>query len=294
MLKKRIFSGLSLATVMIISFFWASDAGIFIFVTACGFWLIGGLNEFFSMTKAIGYKGYPKLASATGLLMLIATVISALYCTPIISLHLENFIIALFILTGFLRIFGKDDLKDGFIQHMISIAGLIYICWSLNFLPKIYFIEGLQMNGRYLTFFLVLVTKISDVGAFAAGTITSKSSRGNHKMLPRLSPKKSWEGFVGGLVASSITAVILVVSMGDALYINAEQVISVPTAIILGCTFASLGFIGDIAESILKRSSKFKDSGTFFPGLGGFLDVLDSLILVAPLFYSYLAIVSHL
>ena len=151
-----------------------------------------------------------------------------------------------------------------------------------------------MLPGRCLVLYLIAVTKCSDIGAFFTGTISGKlMSGGNHKIAPSLSPGKSWEGFFGGIAFSVGIALLLLNLLGDDLRIIGKDgvrvdVITVPVAVITGALFATLGFFGDIAESVLKRSSGQKDSGNTIPGMGGVLDVVDSLVLVSPLFYCYL------
>jgi phosphatidate cytidylyltransferase len=101
--------------------------------------------------------------------------------------------------------------------------------------------------------------------------------KGNHKILPSISPKKSWEGTIAGLVGSVLMSVVL----WKYLQISGANAI-VP--IVFGVFLFIGGFAGDLAESSLKRICNVKDSGTLVPGMGGVLDVLDSLLLNAPVF----------
>ena len=156
---------------------------------------------------------------------------------------------------------------------------------------RIYFGEGIGMSGRYLLVYMVLVTKCSDIGAYCTGMTTHKLSGGkNHKIAPRLSPGKSWEGFIGGMVLSVVVALVLEKQLSEHLMFHGKDVITPYVAVGMGIIAASLGFIGDVCESIFKRTANVKDSGNTIPGMGVVLDVLDSLILVAPLYYLYLQV----
>ena len=125
---------------------------------------------------------------------------------------------------------------------------------------------------------LVLCTKASDTGGYIAGMLSNKLMKnGNHKIVPSISPKKSWEGTAGAALFS----------IGTALIFAACGVITLPTwGVCLFGFFAFLGsFGGDLTESQLKRAADIKDSAHWIPGMGGILDVIDSFIYNAPLFY---------
>ena len=155
-------------------------------------------------------------------------------------------------------------------------------------MPRLYAIEGDGMGGRWLLLFMVAVTKGTDVGAYAIGTWTARRPQGNHKMCPRLSPKKSWEGLAGGLALGLVVALALFWAFGDRFAVHGHAVLAWWSAALFGLLFAVLGLAGDLTESVLKRAAGVKDSGSL-PGLGGCLDVVDSLIFVTPLFYAYVS-----
>ncbi len=249
--------------------------------------LAAGLTEFFNMTEKIGFKGYTKMTILLGLLSFASIAIPAFggftHNLPILEL-----LLIIYLIFGFLRVFHEEH-KAGLTKLFVSLAGLVYIAWTLTFVAKIYFISGLEMSGRYLVLYLVAVTKFSDIGAFITGTLSHKLLKGgNHKIAPKLSPGKSWEGFIGGITFSIIIALLLKDLLGDKLYLNGNIVVDTTIAIVSGAVFATLGFVGDVAESALKRASGSKDSGNTIPGMGGVLDVVDSLTLVSPIFYCLL------
>ena len=133
----------------------------------------------------------------------------------------------------------------------------------------------LAPRGSWLLF-LCLVTKATDTGGYIVGTLTSKLPGGNHKIAPNISPKKSYEGFVGGLLLS--------LAVSFAFYFIAPQASwmwYLVSAVVL--SFGS--FYGDLTESAIKRVCAIKDSGSFVPGMGGAFDVLDSFIYNGLLFW---------
>ena len=287
MLKYRIMSGVTMGAILLTSIFVKGLPGSIAFIILNSIFLAGGLKEFFTMTEKIGMKGFTKMTIFVGLLSFYSVSFPKVFDFDLI-IPVNQLLIIIFIIFGFLRVFNEDH-KEGLTRLFVSIAGLIYIGWTLTFIGKIYFIEGNEMTGRYFVLYLIAVTKASDIGAFFTGTLSHKfMPGGNHKIAPKLSPGKSWEGFVGGVAASVGVAFLLKHLIGAELTLNNSQVITPIIAVITGAAFATLGFIGDVAESALKRASEMKDSGNTIPGMGGVLDVVDSLTLVSPLFYCLL------
>ena len=128
-------------------------------------------------------------------------------------------------------------------------------------------------GGAGLLLFLVLLTQLSDVAQYCCGKLF-----GRHKVAPRISPNKTWEGFVGGF---AVTAVL------SPLFAPWLTPFDVKEAMAAGILIAITGFVGDLAISALKRDLGIKDSGHLLPGHGGVLDRIDSLIFSAPLFFHF-------
>ena len=134
-----------------------------------------------------------------------------------------------------------------------------------------------RFNYYFLIF--VLLTKIGDIGAYVVGTVSSKLMKGgNHKMVPSISPGKSWEGAAGGLIITILLAIVF-----HYLFPQAKVVGSIPIAIMTGTLMFFGSMAGDLMESVLKRAAGVKDSGTTIPGIGGVFDLVDSLFVTAPL-----------
>jgi phosphatidate cytidylyltransferase len=157
-----------------------------------------------------------------------------------------------------------------------TLLGLMYVPYLLNFIQKINFFP--RVEGHYYLLYFVLITKFSDTGAYAVGSLI-----GRHKMIPRISPGKTWEGFAGAIVTSTIASLVFLHFFGSKM-----RGMSVIHGIILGITLSVTAVIGDLIESLFKREAGMKDSGHFFPGIGGILDLLDSLLFNAPIMYLYL------
>src|SRR6266496_1127843 len=138
-----------------------------------------------------------------------------------------------------------------------------------------------MISGQFYCLYLIAVTKFSDMGAYLTG-----SAIGKHLMSPHISAKKTWEGFFGALGLALFCSLILFKLMPGHLH-----ALTWTHATILGLLLGFGAIVGDLAESIIKRSTDVKDSGNLLPGIGGALDLLDSLLFTAPLMFFYLRLV---
>lgn len=127
---------------------------------------------------------------------------------------------------------------------------------------------------------MILVTKMSDTGAYFTGKLI-----GRHKLIPRISPGKTIEGTIGGFVAAIASAGLFFVTIGPRLFEELDQPLAVWQWSLYGALVAAAGMIGDLAESLIKRDLGRKDSSSWLPGLGGVLDIVDSLLFAAPVAY---------
>ena len=168
----------------------------------------------------------------------------------------------------------------------LTLFGLFYVPWPFSFVAKIVYltprIDG-HVTGHFYVLFLVLVTKFSDMGAYLTGSMIGK-----HPLVPHISPKKTWEGFFGALVFSTGGACGVLALRRDEL-----SFLTYTDAAILGLILGFAAIIGDLAESIVKRSADVKDSGKFLPGIGGALDLIDSILFTAPLLFFYLRFIKR-
>ncbi|HSQ91545.1 MAG TPA: phosphatidate cytidylyltransferase [Nitrospiraceae bacterium] len=167
----------------------------------------------------------------------------------------------------------EQTLKDG----AMTLFGVLYLSFTLGTLSM----TRLLPQGEWLIFFLLLVTWASDTGAYYVGTLC-----GRHPLAPRISPKKTIEGLVGGLITAIIVGYI-------ARWWFLPELSSLD-CVILAILLTFTGLWGDLTESVMKRSVGVKDSGGILPGHGGMLDRLDSLLFAAPAFYYYITLASRL
>ncbi len=183
----------------------------------------------------------------------------------------------LFLILGclflFLLQFSRANTNEALVGISLTLFGILYVSWFLSFLIKMRFLE----QGVYWIAYLLVVTKAGDIGAFCIGT-----PFGRHPLIAHISPKKSVEGFVGALAASMLASVLF----NQALSLGFGPV----HALVLGLLIGVIGQIGDLSESLMKRSCAAKDSGALLPGMGGVLDAVDSILFTTPIFYFHLKV----
>ncbi len=169
------------------------------------------------------------------------------------------------------RLFSRRPVEGALEDIAVTLFGIFYVALLFSFQVSIH----AGSPGKKWLVFLYLVIWASDTGAYYVGT-----AFGKHRLYERISPKKSIEGLLGGVSASVLVAVLcklwLVPSLG------------IIEAAVLGAVLALAGTVGDLAESLIKRSAGVKDSGTIIPGHGGILDRMDSMLFAAPVLFFYL------
>ena len=133
--------------------------------------------------------------------------------------------------------------------------------------------------GLWAFLMFVFVIKASDIGAFTVGRLL-----GRHKLAPRLSPAKTWEGLGGAMLFAALVA---------AVFAGLTDLMSWPMGLLYGAIFAVVGQMGDLTESMFKRDAQAKDSSRTVPGFGGVLDVLDSPLFSAPFVYLFMVVHAH-
>lgn len=227
--------------------------------------IAGGLNEFYCLIEKKGIFIYKYFGIFIGILIPLT-----IYFRFEPTKGWELLFIVTATLIFFVLQFIRKDSSQAIVGISTTLFGIFYVSWFFSFLIKIRFLP----YGILLAAFLLLVTKMGDVGAYLVG-----KSMGKHTLIPRISPKKTLEGSVGGLVFSLGAALI------SKLYL---PFIPIMHLVALGLLLGFVAQLGDLCESLIKRDCQVKDSGAHLPGLGGILDVIDSIIFAAPIFYYYL------
>jgi len=194
--------------------------------------------------------------------------------------HFGGELVLVFSLLGaFIRLVVVPEAhREPITTAALTLLGLLYVAFLFNFVALLAFMPGDMEQNRFVLIYLLAVTKFSDVGAYVIGSLF-----GRHKMIPRISPGKTWEGFAGAILTSLVISIALVEVMG-----RRVQEISFVDSIILGLLLPLVSVVGDLAESVVKRDASIKDSGRSIPGIGGALDLIDSILFTAPVLYFYL------
>lgn len=228
-----------------------------------------GQYEFYRMAQARGFR--PLMAA--GIALGAALIIGAFSHQPGIDHGRQLFwatLCLLLVMTG--RLFSADPVEKAFEDVAATMLGILYVALLFGFQVGI----RLGASGREWLVFLYFVIWATDIGAYAIGI-----PFGKRKLFPRISPKKSIEGLIGGLLAA--------VGMAFLCRVWFMPPLGAGETAVLGLLIAGAGTVGDLAESMLKRSAGVKDSGVIIPGHGGMLDRMDSMLFAAPVLYYYLA-----
>jgi phosphatidate cytidylyltransferase len=240
---------------------------------------VAAQREFYLSQRSAGRTVFLKTGLLAGGLLYAATFFSVVSPTGgFPSAFSGEAVLVLLVILGALtrRVFHPK--VEGATEAMaLTLFGFFYVPYLLNYATKILF-TGSAGQGIALLTYAVAVTKFTDVGAYIAGKLF-----GRHKMSPVISPKKTWEGLAGGVLLALVTSLSLIHYFPDVL-----GGLSGIHGWVLGLGLAGASVIGDLGESVVKRDAKVKDSGHFLPGIGGALDLVDSLLFSLPVFYGYI------
>ena len=272
-LVQRSLTGIAFASIML--------AGIiihqYVFATVFTFFLLFTLFEFYRISENIGYEPSMKIGLICGFLLFIIFFLAASHVIPYRFIFL-SILIPLFTLIPDLF----DKRKNGFKNSMITIAGIIYIALPYSLLSFIIF-PGISGNSEFYPWILIgifLIIWMYDSMAYVFGSLLGK-----HKICVRISPKKSWEGLVGGAVFAVIMAIV------NALIF---QELNLTNWIVIAILIVIFGTSGDFFESKLKREAGVKDSGNILPGHGGMLDRFDTVLFAAPVIFVWITLFGNI
>ncbi len=250
------------------------------------FFIVGALmiagtqREYYIMVSNTGIRPQTVTGMISGFMLYAASTMIALGWLPLTGYLVLIPLVSVMMVT---ELFRKGERPFDSLAH--TFFSIIYTAVPVSMFPFLAFgreglepliqMEGIQFSpGILVGFYLLLWT--NDTGAYLVGSLTGK-----HRLLERLSPKKSWEGFFGGLTLTLLVARFLSGWLG---------VTDTAGWMIIAFIVSVAGTLGDLLESMLKRSIGLKDSGNVMPGHGGFLDRFDSVMVAFPLVYFYLAI----
>jgi phosphatidate cytidylyltransferase len=221
------------------------------------------LYEFLDLGKRKGYHLPIPLC-----IMVMLFIIAAFILEPV-SVEMGVFLTLLVIPASY--VISGGNLEEALPSSAIAVLATLYVGMLGGSMIRLH---SDFTDGPKLVFFLLLVVWLGDSGAYYFGR-----TFGRHKLSPRISPKKTVEGLIGGVITAIATAVVI--------HFTFFRNFPLPHAIIAGVILSLTGVIGDLAESMWKRSADVKDSGTLLPGHGGFLDRFDSVFYTTPILYMY-------
>lgn len=275
----RLSSTLVLWALMLTTVFTGWEIG---FLALLGFMALRALWEYYRMLEADGTPVF----TLTGLVCAAVLLFGGFWFLRTEGLEnskdFELLVPVLFLLTVFTRQMFRGTSNDPLRAMSYTVFGLLYIPWLFSFVTKIIYLtprlESGATTGQYYVLYLVAVTKFSDMGAYVFGTLF-----GRHPFAPHISPKKTWEGFAGALLTSLLCSYWMYALMPEKLGLFRFDDL---TLLGLGLGFAAV--LGDLAESVVKRGAHTKDSSAMLPGIGGTLDLIDSILFTAPILFFYM------
>ena len=277
-IRHRLLSGFTIAGVLFAAFFFLPDVGAPFLLAALSAMIA---LEFYQLMNAGGVANFRYYGTVGCVALVFATWHGGRQGDAGSWDALVLFLITLGI---FIRQFPQKENPHPLRTIGGTLFGVLYVGLLWNFLTKLLLFQrpadwaaGPYMAGRWLLLYAVFAAKFTDIGAYLVGC-----SFGKHKLIPRISPAKSWEGVFGGIVVSTVVGALYVHALRDTFQpLGLTWVRAIP----LGVGLAVCAIVGDLVESLFKRAANVKDTGGVIPGMGGLLDVLDSILFTAPALY---------
>lgn len=244
--------------------------------------LIAAVISFFSCTavyEILNATGFIKHKSISAISLIFSLGFPLFLCYNK-SEELLHIVAFLFIMAMFCAmLFNHKKVKF----EEMTLISFISVCIPASFATLAFFKFRYPEHGIFFVVFVLAVTWISDAGAYFAGT-----ALGKHKLCPSVSPKKTWEGFFGGVISAAVSAVVLGYGYQLWDYIFTGECHFKPDILVFAVTgliSSVLGVLGDLSASLLKRQHDIKDFGNLLPGHGGVMDRFDSVLFVSPFIY---------
>ena len=260
---KRTITATVFVAVLLGCTFWNqfSFSALFFVITVLGLW------EFYNLSEKGGNKPHKIIGTVAGAILFAS---NALVCMGFFDANILVINIPIVFLVFIIELYSKAS--DPFRNIAFTFLGIFYVALPFSLLN--YITTANQTYDYQLLFGFFFILWCNDSGAYLVG-----SALGKNKLFLRISPGKTWEGSIGGAIVSYGVAFII-----SGWYTNITRIDWMVIATIL----IVIGTLGDLVESLFKRSINVKDSGTILPGHGGILDRFDSLILSAPFVFAYL------
>ena len=235
------------------------------------------LHEFYGLTEKMGARPFRWM----GLVLSGLMTSGPFYLAFFLQENYENTnlaanLLVLALLISCVRVLRERDAHNRVETVAATLGGLLYIPFMLQFLTGILMRDNDSSANLSLCLWVIAVAKFCDVGALLTGLAI-----GRHKLAPNISPKKTWEGAVGGVLISAGVGAAIAFFAADLL----PESLTPALAALIAVPLAIVAIISDLLESVIKRRADAKDTGELIPGIGGAFDLTDSLILTAPVAY---------
>ncbi len=261
MLKKRVITALGGLPFLIAAIWWAAPLPWFTVLVAI--WGLGAGVEFYRISAVSKVPPLFYLGLIWALLFIISPHFDYGFLVPLLLTSAVVF--------SLLTLVFLPEKEGAFTAWVWTIAGIVYVGWLLSFLV------ALRLDaGRNWVFFALFTTFGSDTAAFFAGRAV-----GRYRLAPRISPRKTWEGAIAGVLGAVIISLLFTLPTPLGLPL------SYGPAVFLGGLVSILGQLGDLVESLLKRNMGVKESGSLMPGHGGLLDRMDSVVFAGVVVYYF-------
>ncbi|MCX7927738.1 MAG: phosphatidate cytidylyltransferase [Candidatus Omnitrophica bacterium] len=258
MFIKRLYSSIILCLLVTVALF---SSLAFYFVVVCFVTL--ALYEFFTMLERRKIPTFKYFGTLLGVIIPI-TIMLRFELTK----KWELFFIVLALFSLFIMQLKRQENEGAVISIATTLFGILYVSWFFSFVIRLRMLQ----HGLGFVIMLLIITKFGDIGAYLVG-----KGFGKHPLIPHVSPNKSIEGALGGLVFSMLGTIL----------VKPLVPFSLIHLFLIGLVGGILAQLGDLFESLMKRDCLIKDSSDFIPGIGGVLDLIDSILFVAPALYFY-------
>ncbi len=271
---KRILSTVVLWTVIIGSLWLFGAHAAVALATLLG---VLTLHEFYTLVARMGAKPFHFMGLVIAALMIAGPFYLAWFTDePEIVSSLATGLLVVSLIISCIRVLGERDPSSRVEAIAATTGGLLYVPYLMQFLVRILMRDADSTENLTLCLWVVAVSKFCDVGALLTGLAIGK-----HKMAPTISPKKTWEGAVGGVLISAGIGAALSFFLSEQLPVR----LTPPIAALVATPLAIITIVSDLIESAVKRRADIKDTGQLIPGIGGAFDLTDSLLLTAPVAY---------
>ncbi|MBL7016861.1 MAG: phosphatidate cytidylyltransferase [Kiritimatiellales bacterium] len=275
--KKRIILGLSIAAVIMTAVFFVpagNPLALLVLLAICGL----AMREIYALMALGDMPASKKMGMISGLVFVAMT-----WWVSRSSEWTDDALWALLLLIlifNFFRLLvDHSDARLAIRNALGTLFGFVYVAFFWSFFVRLY-LAGDPAQPVRVAFYLLLAVKWGDAGAYFIG-----SKFGKHRLAPAISPKKSWEGLFGGILFSCVVGAIWWL-LNDGML--GPYTFPFYHTLILGVVLPIIGTLGDLVESLFKRAVDVKDSGAIAHGMGGMLDMIDSLLFTAPFMYIYI------